>query len=239
MKKGIDVSQFQGVIDWEKVKNSGIEFAIIRAGYGRYISQKDPYFDINYKNAKAFDIPVGAYWYSYATSAEDAVAEAKTCLEVIINKKFELPIYFDIEENSQLAKGKDFCSALVKNFCDTLENSGYFAGFYTSRNTLQNFISDDVKTRYATWVAEWGVNSPNCSGWGMWQYSDSGKIGGISGKVDLNCLNYDYEAVIKKTGLNGFSKHSPADAEAVLTKSIAKITIEVDGKTFVGELTEK
>lgn len=108
--KGIDVSQHQGKIDFSAVKKSGIDFVIIRAGYGKYSKQKDPYFEQNYKNAKAAGLSVGAYWYSYAASAEDAKNEAKTCLEAIKNKKFEYPIYFDLEESSQFSKGKNFCS---------------------------------------------------------------------------------------------------------------------------------
>ena len=95
---GIDVSKHQGVIDWSKVKT---DFAILRAGFGRYASQKDPQFERNYAGAKAAGIPVGAYWYSYARSAEEAREEAKACLQVLQGKQFEFPIYFDIEDCSQ------------------------------------------------------------------------------------------------------------------------------------------
>lgn len=114
--KGIDVSQFQGNIDFGKVKKSGIEFVIIRAGFGRYANQKDPYFESHYKAAKAAGLKVGAYWYSYATSEADAKAEAETCLSIIKGKQFEYPIYFDLEESSQFRKGKSFCDSLVKTF---------------------------------------------------------------------------------------------------------------------------
>ena len=95
---GIDVSKHQGVIDWRKVK---AEFAILRAGFGRYANQKDTQFERNYAGAKAAGIPVGAYWYSYARSAEEAREEAKACLQVLQGKQFEFPIYFDIEDCSQ------------------------------------------------------------------------------------------------------------------------------------------
>ena len=92
---GIDVSKHQGMIDWSKVKT---DFAILRAGFGRYTSQKDPQFERNYAGAKAAGIPVGVYWYSYAKSAEEAREEAKACLQVLQGKQFEFPIYFDIED---------------------------------------------------------------------------------------------------------------------------------------------
>ena len=98
MIKGIDVSSWQGNIDFGKVKASGIDFVIIRAGYGREVSQIDKCFVQNYNAAKVAGLDVGAYWYSYADSAEDAVKEAKACMEVIKGKKFEYPIYFDLEK---------------------------------------------------------------------------------------------------------------------------------------------
>ena len=125
MIKGIDVSSWQDNIDFGKVKASGIDFVIIRAGYGRETSQKDNCFEQNYNAAKAAGLDVGAYWYSYADSAEDAVKEAKACMEVIKGKKFEYPIYFDLEEQSQFAKGRNFCDSVIKAFCGELEKNGY------------------------------------------------------------------------------------------------------------------
>lgn len=106
--KGIDVSVWQGDIDFAKVKANGIDFVIIRAGYGKLTSQKDKYFEQNYSRAKAAGLHVGAYWYSYAQSADDAKKEAQTCISVLKGKQFDYPVYFDIEEKSQLNKGKDF-----------------------------------------------------------------------------------------------------------------------------------
>ena len=128
--KGIDVSQYQGNIDFDKVKKTGIEFVIIRARYGKYTNQKDPYFEQNYSKEKKAGLKVGVYWYSYATSSDDAVVEAKACMSVIKGKTFEYPIWFDLEESSQFAKGTTFCSSLVKAFCGELEKNGYFTGLY-------------------------------------------------------------------------------------------------------------
>lgn len=210
--KGIDVSKYQGNIDFEKVKNDGIKFVIIRAGYGKYTKQKDECFDENYKRAKAAGIPVGAYWYSYAESAEDAVNEAKACIEVIKGKKFEYPIYFDMEEQKQFAKGKAFCDSLVKAFCTELEKSGYFAGLYISRSPLQNCISEDVAERYALWVAEYADKLNYGGSYGMWQYSSKGKVKGVSGNVDMDCCYTDYPDLIKKGGFNGYKKADDPDS---------------------------
>ena len=151
--KGIDVSQYQQNIDFKKVKAAGIDYVIIRAGYGKYVNQKDPYFEKNYKAAKAAGLKVGAYWYSYAATVVEAKAEAQTCINAIKGKTFEYPIYFDLEERSQFAKGRAFCNSLVKTFCNALEHAGYWAGLYISRSPLQQYISAYVAKRYALWVA--------------------------------------------------------------------------------------
>ena len=115
--KGIDVSKYQGNIDWVKVKNSGVKFAIIRAGYGRETYQKDPFFETNYANAKAAGVPVGVYWYSYASSPSDAFTEADTCIKIISGKQYEWPIYYDIEDSKLLALGKSQVSQIARNIC--------------------------------------------------------------------------------------------------------------------------
>ena len=146
--RGIDISQFQGNVNFKKVKKSGIEFVMIRAGFGRYETQRDPYFEKNYKAAKAAGLHVGAYWYSYAQSVDDAKQEAKVCMKIINGKQFDFPIFFDLEERSQFAKGRDHCDGLVKAFCGELENNGWFAGLYISRSPLQTYISPTVAKRY-------------------------------------------------------------------------------------------
>ena len=167
--KGIDVSQYQQSIDFKKVKASGVDFVIIRAGFGKYANQKDPYFESHYKAAKAAGLKVGAYWYSYAATVAEAKAEAQTCINAIKGKTFEYPIYFDLEERSQFAKGRAFCNSLVKTFCNALEHAGYWAGLYISRSPLQQYISASVAKRYALWVAEYGSRCNYGGTYGMWQ----------------------------------------------------------------------
>ena len=151
---------------------------------------------------------VGAYWYSYAASVEEAKAEARTCINAIKGKTFEYPIYFDLEERSQFAKGRAFCNSLVKTFCNALEHAGYWAGLYISRSPLQQYISAYVAKRYALWVAEYGSRCNYGGTYGMWQYSSTGRVSGISGNVDMDICYVDYPAKIKAAGLNGFKKQA-------------------------------
>ena len=144
------------------------------------------------------------YWYSYAMNAEEAKKEAAVCLEVIKGKQFEYPIYFDIEEKKQLDLGKAACTEIAKAFLEAVESAGYWVGIYSSKSHLESYISETVRTRYAVWVAHYGVKKTTYKGqFGMWQKSSTGKVDGISGNVDLNECYVDYPAQIKAKGLNG------------------------------------
>ena len=200
MLRGIDVSEWQGAIDWDKVKNSGIEFAIIRTGYGRGGNQADEYYVRNVKGAKKAGIKVGLYHYSYAESPEDAVKEAEFCLRIIDNEKLDLPIYFDIEDDSISNKNdNETRTQMCINFCSTIEKAGYWAGIYANKNWFDNYLDyDQLKARYTIWLAHYGIDSPSldCD---IWQYTSSGKVDGISGKVDMN---YMYRDLLDEIGSN-------------------------------------
>ncbi|MDE6707829.1 MAG: glycoside hydrolase family 25 protein [Oscillospiraceae bacterium] len=232
-KYGIDVSKHQGDIDWIKVKNSGkVEFAILRAGYGKLISQKDSKFDSYYAECVKNNIPVGVYWYSYAMSEAEAKQEANAFLQVIKNKQFAYPLYFDLEEPNQLALGKNKCSVIAEAFLETVEQAGYFVGLYMSKSHLESYISQEIRNKYAVWVAHYNISKTTYSGqFGIWQKSDTGAVSGISGNVDLNECYCDYPALIQKAGLNGFDK-SKQKQEKIFT-------IGVDGKIYSGTLEEQ
>ncbi|MDR0992697.1 MAG: glycoside hydrolase family 25 protein [Ruminococcus sp.] len=201
----IDVSKHNGKIDWAKAEAAGVEAVIIRAGYGRIMSQKDPCFEDNYKCAKENGIKVGAYWYSYATTPEDAEKEAKICMKVIKCKTFDYPIYFDIEERRHLSLDKQVCSDIVTAFCTALEREKYFAGVYSFDSFFETNLNEDITKRFAAWVANVSANAPKfAKNYGMWQYSWKGKVDGINGDVDLNKAYKDYPAIIAKAKLNGF-----------------------------------
>ena len=233
--KGIDVSAHNGKIDWETVRADGVQFAILRAGLGKFSSQKDERFDENYTGAKAAGLPVGAYWYSYATTVEEAKQEAAACLEVLKGKQYEFPIWFDQEEKVSFDTGKENCSAMVRAFCDTLEKAGYWAGLYTSRACLQSYIDDSIKKRYSLWVAEWGSKLNYSGAVGIWQKSCTGCISGISGDVDLDIAYQDYPSQIKAKGLNGFSK--PDTPPPVDIPDTLAVKLEINGTVYGGTLS--
>lgn len=241
MSKGIDVSKHNGNIDWNAVKQSGqVDFAILRAGYGKSISQKDIQFERNYAGAKAQGIPVGAYWYSYAKTVAEAKQEATVFLECLKGKQFELPVYYDIEEDAAFRTGINNVSAIADAFCEELEKAGYYVGIYAAKSHLENFFTNSVKNRYTVWVAHVNVTKTNYTGiYTVWQYSWKGKIPGIKGDVDLDHCYRDFPEEIKAAGLNGYQKTAETAAQPVVHPAVhdtVQVTIQVNGKTYSGVL---
>ena len=216
-----------------------IDFAILRAGYGRLASQKDERFEQNYSGAKAAGVPVGAYWYSYAMSEDEARLEADVFLSVIKGKQFEFPVYYDVEEKKQFDLGKEKVSAIMRAFLERVEAAGYFVGLYGSASSLTTHTADDIKSRYTIWLAHW-VNQTSYGGaYGIWQHSEKGRVDGINGNVDLDIGYKDFPTIIKGKGLNGYG------AEPVLPNPPAPaaedgITVEVtvDVKKYSGKLNK-
>lgn len=207
---GIDVSKHNGSISWDAVKASGkVDFAILRAGYGRLASQKDPKFEQNYAGAKSAGIPVGAYWYSYAMSESEARQEADVFLSVIAGKQFEFPVYYDVEGSKQFALGKQKISAIIRAFLEKVEAASYFVGLYGSKSSLSTYTADDIKSRYTIWLAHWVAQTDYPGAYAIWQYSEKGRIPGISGNVDLNRCNTNFTEIIPGGGFNHFPKPEP------------------------------
>lgn len=207
--KGIDVSVYQGDIDFEKAAKE-IDFAVLRAGYGRYSSQEDKKFQRNYEGFKKQGTPIGAYWYCYATSADEARKEAEACLAVLKDKQYELPIFYDILEDDHIPKLKaaggvaKLINEIVPAFCSVLEQNGYYVGVYCNPNGYDNYLNDSNKQRYVQWVADWRGTCGYSGEKVMWQYSCKGKVRGISGDVDKDYAYTDF-AVIKEKGFNGWN----------------------------------
>ena len=239
--KGIDVSVHNGNIDWNKVKADGIGFAILRAGFGRLEKQKDEKFEQNYAGAKAVGIPVGAYWYSYAMTPEEAELEADVFLKVIKGKQFEMPVYFDLEEKKQFDLGKEKVSAIMRAFLEKVEKAGYFTGLYGSASSLSTHTADDIKSHYTIWLAHW-VDKTNYSGaYAVWQYSEKGKVVGISGDVDLDICYKDFPTIIKGKGLNGWGKAAnptPVPDEPTVDNT-ATVTVTIGKDTYKGTLVKE
>ena len=245
--KGIDVSYCQNEVDWDTAKASGlVDFAILRAGYGRETSQVDTQFERNYAACKRLGIPCGAYWFSYAMSADEAKREAQVFLQTIKGKSFEYPVYMDLELAKQFALGKAACSAIVDAFLSVLEQSGYYAGLYCSTYYLDNYLSDSIKSRYTVWCAQYASKCTYQNPYGIWQYNVAGNeeydiigqksIPGIVGECDMDYCYTDYPAIIKAAGLNGFAKsaETPTDNEDTddndTLKQILKHVASLDAK---------
>lgn len=203
---GIDVSRWQGEVDWAKVKKSGkVDFAIMRAGYGKEYDQVDPTFHTNMKNALAEGIPCGVYWYSYATSAADAKQEAKVFLDTIRGYSFEYPVVFDIEDPTQTSLKPSVIAEIIDTFCGAVEAEGYYCVLYSYASFFNSYIPDSTEKKYDIWVAHTKTTKPDYTGdYGIWQYSHTGSVSGISGDVDMNYAYRDYPAIIKNGNFNGF-----------------------------------
>lgn len=226
---GIDISEFQKGLDLKQAKAAGVQFAMLRAGYGRYISQKDKCFNSFYTAAKQCGLPVGAYWYSYATSPAQAAQEADVFLQVIKGKQFKFPVALDWEDTCQASLTSKAAGECIVAFCDKLEKAGYYVCLYSYLARLESAIDPAVVRKYDTWLAAWTGNgiSPGytLSPYGIWQYSSGGNVSGYGGRVDVDRAYIDYPAIMLEKGLNGF-KASPTPAPAP-TKTVDEIAKEV------------
>ena len=186
--KCIDVSTWQGSIDFNKVKSAGYNYVIIRAGYGKEKSQKDNMFETNYKKAKSAGLKVGAYWFSYAMSPSTATAEADACLSCIKGKKFDLPVYYDMEYQPAMSTSNSNYTKMAVNFCNKLKSNGFKSGVYSSASVYDYLLNRTTlkNNGISIWNAEWYIKpSISCD---VWQYSETGRINGISTAVDLNYI---------------------------------------------------
>ncbi len=199
---GIDVSGIQGNIDFKRVKAGGVDFVIIKAGYST--STVDTW-EINFANAKNNGMKVGAYWYSYASSIEEGLDEAKAFVKALKGKQLDFPVYLDLEEKSQFDKGKSFCTQLVETFCGELEKAGYYAGVYCSTYWYTNFVEESVREKRPAWIADYRDKCYYTGTYGIWQY-DAAEVYGVENICDRDFGYVDYSAYIKERGLNGYSK---------------------------------
>lgn len=207
MRKGMDVSKWQGTIDWQKVKKAGIEFAILRASYGDGTSRfknngRDEQFERNYQEAKKVGIPVGAYHYCYARNIEEAKKEAEFFLSVIAGKQFEYPVILDLEDEKQQAIDKATLTDMAIAFLDILEQNGYYAMLYSNKHWLENRLEYTRLKRFDIWLAQWAKEPTWKGNYGIWQYTSDGSVDGISGRVDMNISYKDYPTIIRRAKLN-------------------------------------
>lgn len=205
--KGIDISHWNGCIDFDRVKASGIEFVIIKAGGSDRGFYTDSKFRENYEKAKAAGLSVGAYYFAGKNfrGIEAGFADAHRFIDILKSLKFDYPVFLDIEAQDNRYK-EEITDAAVA-FCNMLESAGYFVGIYASDiSGYQYKLNHDRIKSYAHWVARYGKEPEICKEYGIWQYSSKGSVSGISGSVDMDISTVDYSKVIKEKGFNGYPK---------------------------------
>lgn len=216
--KGYDISYCQPKVNWDKVK---ADFIIIKAGEGTF---KDKYFESHYENAKKRGIPVGAYFYSHATTVDVARQEAARFAAILKGKQFEMPVFLDIEAKETTKIPKSQFSAIIAAFCEEMEKYGYWTGLYHSLCDTEARVSESIRTRYCFWLAWWlGPNGNPFNRYklpvGLWQYGVEKNKEAFNGDVDADYCYYDYPTEIKKRGLNGFAAQpEPTPSYPVLKK---------------------
>ena len=213
--KGIDVSTWQGIIDWAKAKESGVDFAMLRASYGwmNKDKQTDSQFHRNMKEAKAAGVACGAYHYSYATTVEEAKKEAAFFLDIIKGYSFEYPLAFDMEDKCQKNLGRELLTNIAYTFLEEVEKAGYYVCLYTNLDWIKNRLDMGKLSRFDLWLAQWNDKPTYEGSFGIWQYTSKGSVPGIDGNVDMDLSYKDYPAIMKAEGLNGFSAESGAPQE--------------------------
>lgn len=243
--RGIDVSKWQGEIDWKKVKAAGIKFAMIRLGYGSANGDAcglDGYFEKNAKNAIAAGIDIGCYFYSYATSVAAAKKEAAYVINVLQKYKgvFTYPVAFDLEDKTQQGLGKQVLTDMVIAFGDAIEKAGFYCSLYSNPSWMKSYLDADRVKRFDLWLAHWTDKTNYAGAYGMWQNSSSGKVNGINGNVDTDFAYKDYPTIIKGKKLNGFtgSEQQPTvpdqpDPEPEATLKVGDL-VKITGSKYYG-----
>ena len=192
-KVGIDVSKWNKEIDWDKVENAGVQFAIIRAGYRGSVTGslvEDPMFVTNMKGAQAAGIPVGVYFFTQAVDEKEAVEEASAVIELIRDYRLNYPVFIDTEGAGGNGRADSLDAEtrtlVCEAFCRTIENAGYTAGVYASRNWYNNNLQTARLENYHIWLAEYRSVPLYQGYYKTWQYTSKGKVDGIEGRVDMN-----------------------------------------------------
>lgn len=228
--KGIDISQYQGKVNFDEVKKE-VGFAIIRLGWigNKKNHTLDTKFDEYYNECKKHNIPIGIYVYNYCNCEDTIQSGAEWTLKQLKDRKIELPIYIDMEDNSIKSLGKDILTNMVIAFNNIIERDGYWAGVYANLDWFKNYLhKDELIPRYTSWIAHYGVNPDKYKGqYDMLQYTSSGKISGIKANVDLNEMYRDL--------INEINKHTPTPK-----KTIDELAQEViNGAWYNGEKRKK
>lgn len=224
---GIDVSKWQKTINWNEVKNSGINFVMIRATYG--IDSIDEYFKTNIDNATISGLNIGAYHYCYAKSVQEALQEAKHFLNTIKPYKLTYPVVLDLEDNSIADLGTNTITQIALTFLQYLESNGYYAMLYSNKNWLENKLDMNKLKNFDVWLAQYNNTITYNGTIGMWQYSNTGSVDGINGNVDMNKSYKNYADIITAKGLNNISSNVQNKTK-IRFNLLGEKTVDINGK---------
>ena len=207
---GIDVSRYQGNVNWSSVAAAGKRFAIVRIGSsnnsGLYV---DPYFLQNVNGAHAAGLQVGAYYYTYAKTQTEVTRELTLFLSALEGLRLEYPVFVDVEASSITGIGRTQLTGLVKYAMDILIQRKWYAGWYSYTNYINSYLTPGTLANYPLWVADYRSNLGYTGAYTMWQYTGSGTCNGISGAVDLNYSYTNFLPAIQAGGFNGFGASGP------------------------------
>lgn len=210
--KGIDVSRHQKTINWGEVKTSGIQFAMIRASYGKGF---DKQFKSNLAGVQAAGLPFGLYHFLLADTPAEAEAEIDWLISQLGGVRPEYPIAIDMEEdpgNNYASLTKEEKTEIAKAALARVEYHGYYTALYTNLDWLAHKLDAAQLTAYDKWLAAWGSTRPTSYAHGIWQYTSKGTVSGISTNVDMDIAYQDYPAIIRAAGLNGWGQTDPEPA---------------------------
>lgn len=217
--KGVDISEFNGSVNFSTLKNAGVKYAIIRTGFGSdYPGQQDKRFSENVRKADAAGMPWGAYHYAYAKTRQGGIDEAKHCLRLLNGRKPLYGVWYDMEDNSTL--GGDLLGA-AQGFCDTIEAAGLYAGVYASLNWWNNYLTAPGFSRYDRWVAQYYSECQYKGSYGIWQYISTWSIGGKD--FDGNWAYKDYPSIVK--AMTG-EKTPEKEEDDMTAEEVKKIALE-------------
>ena len=239
--RGIDVSNHQGTVDWNKVKAAGIDFAILKVGpvYGK----PDDSFERNAAECERLGIPYGVYYYSYARSVEDANKEADRTLAWLGGHHPSLPVYYDLEDSYILQDSdfsKDKLTQIAQAFCNRMEAVGFKSGIYANLNWLNNYLNSPSLSGYDHWVAQYNWRCDYAGSYSFWQYSSSGNVPGVNGRCDMNycfngsLLNVDdskmhikYEAHVSNIGWMSSKRDGSTAGTTGQSKSVEDLKVSI------------
>ena len=239
----IDVSRWDANVDFNAWKNKrGLWGVIIKAGGNEGGRYKDSSFETHYRNAKAAGLHIGAYYYTVTTSTSEARKDAEHFGGLLTGKAFDLPVYMDVEDPRQYALSRRALTDVIKTFCDTLNNNGFYSGIYVNGSTWNNNVYSDELLPYADWIAAWGRNWPSYGDdAGLWQQGGMRLSDGdvvyddVSGYVDCNWCQIDYPTRIKEGYKNNTSPDGTPEQPVVTPQEPGDMELNIDG--WAGELT--